>query len=82
MRKTVKETYVRNKVTSVICDRCKKEYNDDMELQEFLMHYNTGGYNSVFGDGSKTSLDLCQHCVKELLGDYIQFHDDEEEEYD
>lgn len=63
-------------MVSITCDRCKRSYKNDMDIQEFLCHYNTGGYASVFGDGAVISLDLCQHCVKELLGDFIQFHDD------
>ena len=79
MKKTVQEIVVKHKVVSIICDCCKREY-DDMELQEFLSCSTIGGYNSVFGDGVSMSFDLCQYCVKELLGKYIQFHDDEEEE--
>ena len=79
MKKTIQEVVVMHKVVSIICDYCKKEYNDEMELQEFLSCSTIGGYNSVFGDGVSMSFDLCQYCVKELLGKYIQFHDEEEE---
>ena len=76
MRKTEKEIIERTRCVSIICDCCKKEFDNDMDLQEFLSHYNTGGYSSVFGDGVVMSLDLCQDCVKKLLGEFIQFHDD------
>ena len=76
MRKTVEETVTKMRVVSIICDCCKKEFDNDIDLQEFLFYYNTGGYNSVFGDGVSMSLELCQDCVKKLLGEFIQFHDD------
>jgi len=79
MRITVQSIEITKKLSSVICDCCKKEYDDDMDLQEFLSYYNTGGYSSVFGDGAVMSLDLCQDCVKKLLGEFIQFHKEDEE---
>ena len=57
--------------TPYICDRCKREYDDILETQEFLHYRNYAGYSSVFGDGNILRLDLCQHCVKALLNDYI-----------
>lgn len=78
MRNVIEETIVRHRVVSLVCDCCKKEFDNDMDLQEFLCHYNTGGYSSVFGDGAIMSLELCQDCVNKLLGDYIQFHGKEE----
>jgi len=60
----------------IVCDVCKKEYslekNEDItEAQEFYRMSFTGGYGSVFGDGAKMSLDICQHCLKEKLGQYM-----------
>jgi len=62
--------------TSIICDVCKKEYSykndsDIFEIQEF-QHINfIGGYGSVFGDGALMKLDICQHCIKEKLGEFF-----------
>ena len=62
----------------IICDKCGAKHelhgNNDsgMEAQEFLSISFTGGYASVFGDMDKFECDLCQYCVKELLGDYIR----------
>jgi len=56
------------------CDRCGRivPVSDAMEWQESLQLRFTGGYGSVFGDGTKVAVDLCQHCVKELLGAYCR----------
>lgn len=63
-------------VTALTCDRCAATFetsgSDRMEVQEFLRWRNTGGYASVFGDGASMAVDLCQHCVKEVLGPWIK----------
>lgn len=53
-----------------ICDKCKKEITTDVELQEAYSIHFTGGYFSVFGDTNEIECDLCQHCLKELIGDF------------
>ena len=53
----------------VKCDKCKKEYNDIMEIQEMAKFRFTGGYGSIFGDGTMVIADICQYCLKEMLGD-------------
>jgi hypothetical protein len=75
VRKRTKE----NQVVSYTCDCCKKiiPVNDWIEMQEMLRWRMTGGFGSVFGDGAKISLDLCQACTKRLLGEFIQVSYDE-----
>ena len=60
----------------VECDCCGKRIDDQMELQECLTHTDIGGYNSIFGDGVEWSIDLCQDCIKKLLGPYIKFKEE------
>lgn len=60
------------KTISVTCDRCNKEYDDIMEMQEFLHYRNDAGYGSVLGDGNKLRMDMCQYCVQEVLGPFIR----------
>ena len=55
---------------SVTCDRCYREFSDPMDLQEFHQVNFTGGYSSVFGDMTKVTCDLCQTCLKTLIGDF------------
>ena len=57
--------------TGITCDRCKKTYDVDdyLEIQEFHCIDFTGGYGSVFGDMFKVECDICQHCLKEMIGD-------------
>ncbi len=53
-----------------VCDRCGREITHDehSEWSETLRLRFTGGYGSVFGDGARVEADLCQQCVKELIG--------------
>jgi len=59
---------------SIICDVCKKEFDNDknfMDIQEFHHIRLQGGYGSVFGDGAKIECDICQGCLKKVLGEYL-----------
>ena len=58
------------------CDRCERHFtegkiDDDLEIQEFLKIDFIGGYASVFGDGARVKLDICQRCLKSLLGHLV-----------
>jgi len=58
-------------VDSVRCDRCGREDDDPMEMQEYLRVDFVGGFLSVFGDGNKFTGDFCQYCVKAMIGNYL-----------
>lgn len=66
------------KIVSITCDVCGKTYIDRMEnsdileIQEFIHIKEYCGYGSIFGDGDIIELDICQHCLKEKLGQYIR----------
>jgi len=60
-------------IDKIICDVCKKEIlpTDHIEFQEALRLSITGGYGSVFGDMATVKIEMCQHCVKKILGPYL-----------
>jgi hypothetical protein len=67
-----------NYVQQLCCDRCGRTaeaYDSSNEFQEFTSVDYKGGYRSVFGDGNKVAIDLCQHCMFELLGPWIRITD-------
>lgn len=54
------------------CDRCGRHAEaHDFECPELLSINHKVGYSSIFGDTNRISMDLCQHCVKEVLGQWI-----------
>jgi len=74
-------------LVSVTCDVCKKEFfyesvQERMEIEEFHYIRFTGGYGSIFGDGASISCDICQHCLKEKLGEYLEEREYLEEQWE
>ena len=72
------ESAIVQQVVGCTCDVCQKTFNKNvndeemLEVQEFVHISFTGGYGSIFGDMSEFELDICQHCLKEKLGQYIR----------
>ena len=68
VRRTVEEVH------ALKCDKCAAVIlaENVMEFQEALSIRISGGYASILGDGNLFELDLCQACVKELLGPYLR----------
>lgn len=55
------------------CNRCGRRLSiDDPDWQERVSLSWRGGYDSLFGDGAEISIDLCQQCVKEILGPWLR----------
>lgn len=61
-----------DQLEAYICDCCKTKITDLMQMQEMMNWGIIGGYDSIFGDGRKIEIDLCQHCIKKLLGNYLR----------
>jgi hypothetical protein len=57
-----------------ICDRCGKRITPDdfSEWEEKQLIRFTGGYGSVFGDGTQVECDLCQSGVEALIGAFCR----------
>lgn len=62
-------------IVAKVCDRCGARASADeqpmsVEFNEFVPIRWTAGYGSIFIDGDTYAVDLCQRCVKELLGPF------------
>ena len=60
---------------SIICDRCGRRAENEsnnFEFEEYLSIDHRCGYGSIIGDETRLQLDLCQHCVKELLSPFAR----------
>jgi len=56
---------------NIICDYCGKSSKNEFESQEFINISHNCGYDTVFIDGEKIDIDLCQDCFKKLIYDKI-----------
>ncbi|EJD6049399.1 hypothetical protein KKI84_004161 [Providencia rettgeri] len=64
-----KETII---ISAKICDKCHFfAEKDNPEFNEFLSIDRRAGFGSIFGDGNCLKLDLCQHCMKALLNQWL-----------
>ena len=65
-------TYKTKSPEKIICDKCGREATQEgesvFEYQEFHCISFVGGYGSEFGDECLARCDLCQHCLKEMIG--------------
>ena len=60
-------------VSGFTCDCCASHVDaEDLSHQEAHHIAFTGGYTSVFGDGARVECDLCQDCLKKLIGDFCR----------
>ena len=76
---TEKEITMKQKTPAfIICDVCGKKYDYEheiMEIQEFHQVRFTGGYASVFGDETRVECDICQNCLKKMIGEFCRTED-------
>jgi len=60
-------------ISSYVCDRCGREAEaQGEEAEEFISIEQVCGYGSIFGDGNRISVDICQHCLKDVLGEWLR----------
>lgn len=73
--KIKKQTTIQT-ISGYICDRCGLEASvEDFEAAEFTSIELVGGYGSTFGDGARVTADICQHCLKDTLGEWLTVSD-------
>lgn len=72
MRKYEYEERIEKVVSEWKCDVCGLDFlENENEGEEAVAFHKFGGYSSIFGDGSEFYIDMCQHCFKKILGEYI-----------
>ena len=60
-------------VQQIMCDRCGTEAaRAEVEFQEMTSIGFGGGYGSIFGDGTRVEIDICQRCLSETLGAWLR----------
>ena len=74
----IKDVRPESFVKQIRCDRCDRLVQADdeaLEFQEFVSIDLKAGYASIFGDGNHVQVDLCQHCLKDVLGRWLRIAD-------
>lgn len=57
----------------ILCDRCGLlAHKGEVEFSEMTSIHMNEGYGSIFGDGNDVQVDLCQHCLKLTLGQWLR----------
>lgn len=60
-------------VSQIRCDRCDKEVAcGELGFQELTSIGFTAGYGSVFGDGNRVEIDVCEPCLRDTLGAWLR----------
>ena len=61
--------------TGFQCNKCGSiiSQHDLIEWQEKFACNFEGGYGSLWGDGTKVEIHLCQNCLYVLLGPYASY---------
>ena len=55
------------------CDRCGKEsVRGEVGFEQMTSIGFDAGYGSIFGDGNRVDIDLCEICVRDTLGTWLQ----------
>jgi len=75
MKKFIKKTVQQNKIKSVVCNRCGKEFNLDDDdgssfngnlVHEFKIQFHYGSKH----DMEKWSFDLCDNCIFDFVNTF------------
>jgi len=75
MQRTGVETVIA--VHQIVCDRCGKEVaRNESEFREMTSISFRAGHGSIFGDGNRVEIDLCQHCLRVTLGAWVRVKDE------
>lgn len=60
-------------VHQIRCDRCGKEVErGNVGFVEMTSISVTAGYDSIFGDGNRVEVDLCEPCLRDTLGAWLR----------
>lgn len=60
-------------VDQIRCDRCDKEaHRTEFDFEQMTSIGFDAGYGSIFGDGSRVEIDLCEPCLRATLGTWLR----------
>lgn len=69
----IKDVRPESFVKQIRCDRLSQF--GEVEFHECISIDLKAGYASIFGDGNDVQIDLCQHCLRAVLGPWLRVSD-------
>ncbi|MGB7421128.1 MAG: hypothetical protein WA917_04575 [Comamonas sp.] len=77
----IKDVRLESFTVQIQCDRCDVLAEDgEVDFSEMASIHIKAGYGSIFGDGNDVQVDLCQHCLKLALGQWLRVTNPAQEE--
>lgn len=62
-------------VHQIRCDRCGKEVErGEVGFGDMTSIGFNGGFGSIFGDGTRVEVDLCEPCLRDTLGAWLRIN--------
>jgi hypothetical protein len=56
-----------------MCDRCRTQVErGKLGFEAIVSICHDAGYGSIFGDGNRVEIDLCEQCLKGALGAWLR----------
>lgn len=69
----IKDVRPESSTQQMRCDRCGLlAQNGEVEFSEMTRIHRKAADGSIFGEGSIVQVDLCQHCLKLTLGQWLR----------
>ena len=69
----LKGTELVSVVDQIRCDRCDKEvHRGESDFEQMTSIGFDAGYGSIFGDGNRVEVDLCEACLSATLGTWLR----------
>ncbi|MDO8768681.1 MAG: hypothetical protein Q7K57_08255 [Burkholderiaceae bacterium] len=60
-------------IDQIRCDRCDKEvHRTESDFEQMTSIGFDAGYGSIFGDGNRVEIDLCEPCLRATLGTWLR----------
>lgn len=62
-----------NVIHQIRCDRCGKEVErGEVGFATMTLIGFDAGYDSIFGDGNRVEVDVCESCLRDTLGPWLR----------
>ncbi|NKI16739.1 hypothetical protein HCU74_04805 [Spongiibacter sp. KMU-166] len=72
MKRYERKTVSVNELAGITCDVCLAYFDAPLDMQNCVQLNETESYGSIFGDGASIECNICPHCLKDKLGQWLR----------